>query len=133
MLAIIALLGTAGLILALVGQGGWPRLGGAVAGITLLAFLLVPFISTAALFLAASVIGAILGLMPPFDRETAPRAYAGWLLCLLLAMVGLFLWATVGDTEMIALTLFLFGPGAITAAGRFVSFLCRRHRAGYEV
>lgn len=130
MLAIIALLGTAGFILALAGQGGWPRLGGAVAGIALLAFLLVPFISTAALFLAASAIGALLGLMPPFDRETAPRRHAGWLLCLLLAMVGLFLWATVGDTEMVALTLFLFGPGAITAAGRFVSFLCRRHRAG---
>ncbi|MBW5421613.1 hypothetical protein GKQ77_08540 [Streptomyces sp. BG9H] len=129
MLAIIALLGTVGFILALRGQGGWSRLGGAVAGTALFALLLVPFVSTAALFLAVSVMGVILGLMPPFDRETAPRAHAGWLFCLLLAMVGLFLWATVGDTEMIALTLFLFGPGAIAAAGRLVYFLRRHDRA----
>ncbi|QEV21909.1 hypothetical protein [Streptomyces alboniger] len=129
MLAIIALLGTVGFILALMGQGGWSRLGGAVAGTALFALLLVPFVSTAALFLAASVMGAILGLMPPFDRETAPRAHAGWLLGLMLATVGLFLWATVGDTEMIALILFIFGPGAITAAGRFVYFLRHHDRA----
>ncbi|MFJ2774259.1 hypothetical protein [Streptomyces sp. NPDC087300] len=130
MLAIIALLGMVGFILALVGRGGWPRLGGAVAGTALVALLLVPFVSTAALFLAVPVMGTMLGLMPPFDRATAPRAHAAWLLCLLLAMVGLFLWATVGDTETIALTLLLFGPGAITAAGRLVYFLCHRDRAG---
>ncbi|MEU4800325.1 hypothetical protein [Streptomyces sp. NPDC023327] len=130
MLAIITLLGTVGFILALTGQGGWSRLGAVVAGTALFALLLVPFVSTAALFLAASAIGAILGLVPPFDRRTAPQAHAGWLLCLLFAMVGLFLWATVGDTEVIALNLFLFGPGAITAAGRFVYFVCCHDRGG---
>ncbi|MEU2559977.1 hypothetical protein ABZ626_11670 [Streptomyces longispororuber] len=128
MLAIIALLGLVGFVIALAGQGGWPRLGGAVAGTALIALLLVPFVSAAALFLAVPAMGVAMGLMPPFDRETAPQAHVGWLVCLLLAMVGLFLWATVGDTEMVALTLFLFGPGAIAATARLIFFLCHRNK-----
>ncbi|MEI5097767.1 hypothetical protein RB200_02765 [Streptomyces sp. PmtG] len=126
MLAIIALLGLVGFILALVGQGGWSRLGGAVAGTGLVAVLLTPFLSTAVLFLAVPVMSAVLGLLPPFDRETAPRAHVRWLVCVLLAAAVLTLWFTARDPETAVITAILFGPGACAAAARLIYFVSGR-------
>ncbi|MEV0503994.1 hypothetical protein AB0I84_41260 [Streptomyces spectabilis] len=123
MVGIIAFAGLVGFVLVLAGPGGWSRLGGAFAGSAALAVLLMPVAGLLGFVLAVPVMGAAMGLLPPFDRETAPRKHVSWLVCVLLAMTGLFLWSTVGDTEMIAVTLFLFGPGALAAAGRLIYFL----------
>ncbi|WP_172387049.1 hypothetical protein [Streptomyces sp. MNP-20] len=120
---IIATLGLAGIALFLAGPGGWSKLGGAFAGSFLLTVLLVPVAGPMAFALAAPVMGAALGLLPPFDRETAPRAHVTWLVCVLLAMAGLVLWFTGSDSDLVALALVVFGPGALAAAGRLIFFL----------
>ncbi|MFD9904078.1 hypothetical protein [Streptomyces sp. NPDC059063] len=123
MLGIIAFVGLVGFVLVLVGPGSWSRLGGALASSALLSVLLMPVAGLFAFVLAVPVMAAVMGLLPPFDRETAPRAHVGWLVCVLLAMAGLLLWSVGGDTDMIAVSLFLFGPGVLAAAGRLVFFL----------
>ncbi|MCI3927852.1 hypothetical protein [Streptomyces sp. AN091965] len=120
---IIASLGLVGVVLFLAGPGGWSKLGGAFAGSFLLAVLLVPVAGPMEFALAAPVMGAALGLLPPFDRETAPRAHITWLVCVLLAMTGLVLWFTGGNSDLVVLALVVFGPGALAAAGRLLYFL----------
>ncbi|WP_282798209.1 hypothetical protein [Streptomyces sp. CC224B] len=126
MLGIIVAIGAVGFILAVAGQGGWPKLGGAVAGSVLVTLLLVPVVSTVALFLAVPAIGMAMGLLPPFDCETAPRAYVGWLVSVLLVAAGLGLRFAVQDPDGALVFVILFGPGACAAAGRLLYYVsCR--------
>ncbi|MEU2563168.1 hypothetical protein ABZ626_28060 [Streptomyces longispororuber] len=122
MLGSIVAIGAVGFILAVAGQRGWPKLGGAIAGSVLVTLLLVPVVSTVALFLAVPAIGIAMGLLPPFDCETAPRAHVGWLVSVLLVAAGLGLWFALQDPDGAFVPVILFGPGACVAAGRLIYY-----------
>ncbi|MEK2477232.1 hypothetical protein [Streptomyces noursei] len=72
--------------------------------------------------IAISAYGVALAFVPPFAHESH-TAQSWWFLAVLLVEVCLIACFTAGETDMTALWLMLFGPGALVAAARLVAQL----------
>ncbi|MFJ9614980.1 hypothetical protein [Streptomyces noursei] len=125
-LSFIALLGLGGTFLSIGARGPLKRLGWPIAAISLGTVLLTVLMGPMASLVAISAYGVVLAVVPPFAHE-AHKARSWWLLAVLLAEVSLTACFAVGDIDMIALWLMLFGPGALVAAARLVAQLRQRN------